>query len=127
MGLDATFTKQAAERIRPEGPGKPGADHPGYGTLFYTKKAIPPDTLFKKAPAAPAGITFFAKNRTVHLSWVAPYGAKSYTVKRATISGGPYATVATDLPNPEFTDTKVHRATIYYYTVTAANDSGKSA
>ncbi|MCX7008136.1 MAG: alginate lyase family protein [Kiritimatiellaeota bacterium] len=34
--LLAPFTKQAAEKIRPEGPAS-GADHPGFGTLLFTR------------------------------------------------------------------------------------------
>jgi hypothetical protein len=34
-GVPAPFTRQAAERIRPEGAAK-GADHPGFGTLLFT-------------------------------------------------------------------------------------------
>ncbi|WP_372588205.1 hypothetical protein [Acidovorax sp. BLS4] len=36
MGLTSPYVQQAAEKLRPEGPGKPGADHPGYGTLYFT-------------------------------------------------------------------------------------------
>lgn len=34
--LPAPFTRQAAEKIRPEGPAS-GADHPGFGTLLFTR------------------------------------------------------------------------------------------
>ena len=34
--LPAPFTQQAAEKIRPEGPAA-GADHPGFGTLLFTR------------------------------------------------------------------------------------------
>jgi hypothetical protein len=35
-GIPAPFTKRAAEKIRPEGPGHAG-DHPGFGTLLFTR------------------------------------------------------------------------------------------
>jgi hypothetical protein len=35
-GVPAPFTRQAAEKLRPEGPAF-GADHPGFGTLLFTR------------------------------------------------------------------------------------------
>ncbi len=35
-GIACPFTEQAAEKLRPEGP-PPNADHPGFGTLLFTK------------------------------------------------------------------------------------------
>ena len=35
----APYTGEAAAKIRPEGPGRPAADHTGYGTLLYTRDA----------------------------------------------------------------------------------------
>ena len=40
-GIPAPFTKQAAEKIRPEGAGQ-GSDHPGFGTLLFYRDAMPP-------------------------------------------------------------------------------------
>ncbi|MFC5472328.1 glycoside hydrolase family 48 protein, partial [Cohnella suwonensis] len=45
-------------------------------------------------PPAPTGLTATAGNAQVALSWTASAGATSYTVKRATTSGGPYTNVA---------------------------------
>jgi hypothetical protein len=39
-GIAAPFTKQAAERVRPEGPAF-GADQIGFGTLLFTRDAMP--------------------------------------------------------------------------------------
>lgn len=36
-GLQAPYTRRAAEKIRPEG-APPWADHPGFGTLLFTLK-----------------------------------------------------------------------------------------
>jgi hypothetical protein len=38
-GLDAPYTKQAAEKLRPEGAAFQ-ADHPGFGTLLFTRPAV---------------------------------------------------------------------------------------
>lgn len=45
-GLDAPYTKQAADKTRPEGAG-PGADHAGFGTLLFSRPfhpgTVPPE------------------------------------------------------------------------------------
>ena len=50
-------------------------------------------------PAAPTGVTATPGNGQVALSWTASAGATSYNVKRATVSGGPYAVVGTPVSN----------------------------
>ena len=45
-------------------------------------------------PAAPAAVLASPGDGAVPLRWQASFGATSYTVKRATSSGGPYSTVA---------------------------------
>lgn len=127
MGLEAPYTRQAAEKIRPEGPGKPGADHPGYGTLFYTRpKTDAVKMALAVVPAAPGAIIARGSTEQISLSWVAPVGATAYTVKRATESGGPYTVVAKNVRQPHYTDPQVKPGTVYYYTVSAANATGES-
>lgn len=65
---------------------------------------------------------------TVSLSWTAATGSPiSYNVKRATSSGGPYATVGTTTePTVTFKDSVTGGAT-YYYVVSAASGGGESA
>ncbi|HEY0074454.1 MAG TPA: hypothetical protein VGB77_10150, partial [Abditibacteriaceae bacterium] len=77
-------------------------------------------------PAAPANLTATAGLSRVHLNWSAVTGATSYTVKRATISGGPYATIAGSIMGTNYTDTAVVDGTKYYYVVTASNTGGES-
>ncbi len=82
MGLRASFTQQAAEKIRPEGPGKPGADHPGYGTLFFSVK--PGEGKAPQAvPVSPAGIIAKSTPQSISLTWIEPIGAK--TLQKPTI------------------------------------------
>ncbi|XID92817.1 glycoside hydrolase family 48 protein [Paenibacillaceae bacterium WGS1546] len=78
-------------------------------------------------PAAPAGLTATAGNAQVSLSWTASAGATSYNVKRATTSGGPYATVATGVTGTSYTDTGLTNGTTYYYVASATNAAGESA
>ena len=48
-------------------------------------------------------------------------------MKRATVSGGPYATVASGLATTTAIDTGLAATTTYYYVVTATNAGGESA
>jgi hypothetical protein len=73
------------------------------------------------APVTPTGLTSFGGNGQVLLAWTRVADASSYTVKRATVSDGPYATIATGLSTPTFTDTARVNDTTYHYVVSAAN------
>ena len=76
-------------------------------------------------PAAPSGLTATAATGQVSLSWTASHGASSYSIKRSTASGGPYAQIGTATTNG-YVDTNVTQGTTYYYVVTASNSSGQS-
>ncbi|QJD87159.1 cellulase family glycosylhydrolase [Cohnella herbarum] len=78
-------------------------------------------------PAAPTGITATAGNAQAALNWTASSGATSYAVKRATTSGGPYASVATGITATSYTNTGLTNGTTYYYVVSASNTAGASA
>jgi hypothetical protein len=78
------------------------------------------------APSAPAGLTATPGNAQVALSWTASGGATSYNVKRGTVSGGPYATLASPATT-SYTDATAVNGTTYYYVVSAVNASGESA
>jgi hypothetical protein len=122
-GLSAPYVQQAAEKLRPEGPGRPGADHPGYGTLYFSL----PGKIPEGKPAAPAGLIAAGVNGKIDLSWVAVIGASQYTVKRATAPAGPFTVLAAGNTGNRFTDTNVKEGQLYYYTVTASNAKGESA
>ena len=76
--------------------------------------------------AAPASLTATPGNAQVSLSWPASVGATSYNVKRATVSGGPYTTVAC-ATTTSYTDTGLIGGTTYYYVVSAAYNAGLNA
>jgi hypothetical protein len=78
-------------------------------------------------PAAPMGLTATPGNNQVSLTWNASSGATSYNVKRATTSGGPYATIAPGVTTTSYTDTTAVNGTTYYYVVSAVNAAGESA
>jgi hypothetical protein len=78
-------------------------------------------------PAAPAALLASPGENAVPLRWQPSFGAASYTVKRATTSGGAYSTVASGITASNYTDTTVASGTTYYYVVTATNSAGTSA
>ncbi|MGD7272990.1 LamG-like jellyroll fold domain-containing protein [Ralstonia pseudosolanacearum] len=125
-GLAAPYSKQFAAQIQPEGgggnygPNSGGYDQLGYGTLTCTRDASTP-------AAAPSGLTGHATAGSVALSWWGCSHATGYTVKRATIAGGPYTVVASGITDLlSWTDTPPAAGT-YYYVATAQTASGESA
>jgi len=62
----------------------------------------------------------------VTLTWSRAFAALTYTVKRSTVSGGPYAPVATGVKAARFVDTSAANATTYFYVVSASNSIGES-
>jgi hypothetical protein len=76
-------------------------------------------------PATPSGLTATAGNQQVALTWSLSSGATSYHVKRGTVSGGPYSTIASP-STTSYTDTSLTNGTAYYYVVSAVNANGES-
>jgi hypothetical protein len=77
-------------------------------------------------PSAPTGLAATVGSGTVALTWNAGGGATSYTVKRGTVSGGPYATLGTPTATT-YADSGLTNGTTYYYVVSATNAGGTSA
>jgi fibronectin type 3 domain-containing protein len=77
-------------------------------------------------PAAPNGLQATAGNAQVSLTWNSSTGATGYDLKRATVSGGPYAQVAAPSTS-HYMDTGLTNGTAYYYVVAAFNSTGQSA
>jgi hypothetical protein len=84
-------------------------------------------------PSAPTGLVATAGSATVALDWAnnTEPDLASYRVKRATVSGGPYTTIATGLTVSAYTDNSVTNGTTYYYVVSAldtnSNESANSS
>ncbi|HXR07214.1 MAG TPA: glycoside hydrolase family 2 TIM barrel-domain containing protein, partial [Candidatus Acidoferrum sp.] len=76
-------------------------------------------------PATPTGLAASACNLQATLNWGLSFGATSYNVKRAAVSGGPYLTVASDTAIA-YADTGLNNGTTYYYVVSALNAFGES-
>jgi hypothetical protein len=64
---------------------------------------------------------------TVSLSWAAAANDYTYTIRRATTSGGPYTTIATGVNATSFTDMGLTSGTTYYYVIAGDNTAGESA
>jgi cytochrome c peroxidase len=75
-------------------------------------------------PVPPSGLTATAGTGQVTLSWQAAPGATSYRVKRSTVSGGPYAVVAT-VSSTSHTDSGLSSGVTYYYVVSSVNGGGE--
>jgi hypothetical protein len=77
--------------------------------------------------SASATITVAAPHK-VTLTWAASStSGVSYNVYRGTISGGPYALLASGVASTSYTDTNVQSGTTYYYVTKAVDSSGQSA
>ena len=128
-GLDAPYSTRVVQRIRPEGF---SADHVGLGTLTNWRPPFEARAA-ERAPGAPAGLLARSIDGAVRLTWarsVEPIrwvDAASYNVERSKASGGPYAVVATGVPEPVYVDRDVTPGALYHYVVTAVNDRGASA
>lgn len=77
------------------------------------------------APAAPAGLSVTMLNGTASLSWGAPTYANSYKVKRATVSGGPYAVAASSVTATGYSDAGLAPGGTYFYVVSAVSEAGE--
>lgn len=124
QGLGAPYTQQAAEKLRPEGPGRPGADHPGYGTFYFTRSKSTENITF--VPCAPSALIAGSGQNGISLTWVSSIGATAYTIKRAEKKGGPYQSIGKNVKQRNFIDKNVKPGSLYYYTVTATNAKGES-
>ena len=83
--------------------------------------------VFGTSPFAPTGLVATAvASSQVNLSWTSSASATGYNLKRATVSGGTYTTIAMNLAGLAYTDTGLPNGMTYYYVVTATNAFGES-
>ncbi|WP_273322502.1 fibronectin type III domain-containing protein [Vallitalea guaymasensis] len=73
-------------------------------------------------PQQPQNISAIPENGNISLSWDTATNAISYTIKRATISGGEYKTIAENITKTSYIDNNVTSDTTYYYVVSAVNN-----
>jgi regulation of enolase protein 1 (concanavalin A-like superfamily) len=105
----------------------PGADHPGFGTLLFTR---PPAGAVERPPAvppaAPGAVIAQGSPDKIVLKWVASIGAADYTIRRGTTSRGAYTNIVTGISSTTYTDAGIQPHQLYYYVVSASNPAGAS-
>ncbi len=94
-----------------------------WGNSAFTSPATV-TTLAPPPPVTPVGLAAVPANAKVNLSWLTASGANSYNLKRATVSGGPFTTLAS-LTGTSYADSAVANGTTYYYVVSAVNAGGE--
>ncbi|RVT71973.1 hypothetical protein EOD40_16260 [Flavobacterium sufflavum] len=77
-------------------------------------------------PAVPSMPIVVNNSNSIGLSWNTASGAVTYKVKRGTVSGGPYTTLAT-VSTTSYTDTNVSSGSPYYYVVSSMGNTLESA
>ena len=78
-------------------------------------------------PAVPTGVSAKAiSGSQISLGWTAASNATGYNIKRATVSGGSYTTIASGVMGTSYTDTGLTAGTAYYYVVSAVNPGHES-
>jgi fibronectin type 3 domain-containing protein len=82
-----------------------------------------PQDVAYTAPTSPSAVTAVPGTLSASISWSVVVGATAYNLSRSTVSGGPYATVASGLlaAQSPYTDTGLDSSKVYYYVVTAIN------
>ena len=78
-------------------------------------------------PATLPNLVATVGNALVTLTWSAPAGATSFSVKRSTANGGPYSIIASNVTSASYRDPSFVPNTTYYYVVSALNALGESA
>ncbi|MEK7393611.1 MAG: cellulose binding domain-containing protein, partial [Fibrobacterota bacterium] len=77
-------------------------------------------------PAAPTGIVVTAGDKKLTVSWSASSWASTYTVKTATVAGGPYVVSLAGATGGSATLTGLVNGSTYYVVVSAVNATGES-
>ncbi len=93
-------------------------------TIQTTPGAVPIPPL----SSPPTNLTAVVSNSSqVILSWASAPGATSYNIKRSTIFGGPYTTIAANVTgDTNYLDVRLPGSTTFYYVVSAVNSGGES-
>ncbi|MDQ8203518.1 family 43 glycosylhydrolase [Pelagicoccus sp. SDUM812003] len=74
----------------------------------------------------PTGLTLDVANDGYEVSWSAVEGADSYSVKRSSTPGGPYAVIAQGVTDTRYKDQDVTIGEIWYYVVSSKSGATES-
>lgn len=100
---------------------------PGYAATFDTSVAGQIRLTLLNVAEPPTGLVAVAGDGRVELGWSASTYAASYSVFRAAVGGGPYASIATGVTALSYSDAGLINGTTYHYVVRAVNAAGASA
>jgi hypothetical protein len=90
------------------------------GTLAFTSTVPTPVVLTAPTSLTPSVVT----TTSVKIDWSGVTDSPCYNVKRATVSGGPYTTVAAGVTGGTYTNTGLTHGTTYYYVVSSGHING---
>lgn len=76
--------------------------------------------------ATPANVIALPGANQINLSWFYPSTTATFNVKRSTMPGGAYTTLATGQMNLFYADTTASPGVLYFYVVTATDTAGES-
>jgi fibronectin type 3 domain-containing protein len=116
--IDAQMTSPAPVAPPPPVPPSEPIPQPGPVTSIMRKRPGPPLSL-----EAPASLEASATNGEVSLIWAAVPNAAVYAVKRASLKGGPYSTIARPAQDC-YADLSLQNGATYYYIVAAVDAAG---
>lgn len=95
--------------------------------LAGTQESANSNVVFASVPpAAPGQPVVVNKNKEIDLSWNSASGAATYNVKRGTLSGGPYTTIA-NVSATAYADVNVSNGSPYYYVISSVGQTKESA
>ncbi|MGD0061076.1 MAG: malectin domain-containing carbohydrate-binding protein [Verrucomicrobiia bacterium] len=114
-----------------------GGSYLGYPTTNSINPSLPGDMVVDyirvynyvtptNPPAMPTGLVATPGGAMIGLNWNASSNAVNYNVKRSTVNGGPYTTIASPTTT-SYEDTGVVSCSTYYYVVSGTNSYGESA
>lgn len=85
-------------------------------------------SVVSNASGSPAAVSLTGTGVVQHsvaLAWVASVSTVTgYNVYRSTVSGGPYARIASQITGLSYSDSTVQNGTTYYYVTTAVDSQG---
>ena len=96
---------------------------PKTSAVFYLPDAVDPNP--KPARILLVNAVALPSPASVVINWSPAAAATGYNVKRATVSGGPYTTIASGLHTRFYSDTTAAAGTAYYYVVSGVNAGGE--
>lgn len=90
------------------------------GITEYQEKEPTP---FELAPPAAIKLNVIS-GKSVKISWALAAGAPCYNIKRSTLTGGPYTTVAEEITGDNYTNTGLSANKKYYYVISSGRVNG---